>query len=103
MLLSRSGFVRLSVVKPLALGSAQQRIGALRVIEAERGPVIALEGGFGEIAMQVSLADVMELPVNGPLEQSEERLDRVGMMEAAGPNILVSRMVDGAVSRELAA
>src|SRR4051812_9722272 len=48
-------------------------------------------------------ADVVELPVNGALEQREERLDRVGMVKAARPNVLVSRMVNGAVSRKLSA
>lgn len=53
--------------------------------------------------MQMRLADVVELPVNRSLQQREERLDGVGIVEAAGSNILVSGMVDRAVSGELPA
>src|SRR3954471_15309642 len=49
------------------------------------------------------LADVMELPIDSALEQREERLDCVGVVKAACPNVFVSRMVDGSVPRKLAA
>jgi hypothetical protein len=60
--------------------------------------VVVLEVRFGEVAMQVRFADVVELPVHGSLQYGEERLDGVGVMEAAGSNVLVSRMIDGPVS-----
>jgi hypothetical protein len=97
------GFVRLSVKKPLAFDAAQQSGGALRVVIAERFAVIEFEVGFGEVAMQVSLADVVELPVNRPFEEHEEPLDGVGMVETASPHILIRRMVDGAMTGKLAA
>ena len=90
--------VRLSIVQPLAFGPAQQRFGTIRVVEPERSPVIVFEVRFGKVAVQVRFADVVELPVHGALEQREERLDCVGVVEAARANVLVSRMVDGAVS-----
>jgi hypothetical protein len=45
---------------------------------------------------------VVELSVNGPLEQSNEAFDRVGMVETASADILISRVVDRAVTSELA-
>jgi hypothetical protein len=53
--------------------------------------------------MQMSLRNVVELPVNGTLEQREERLDRIRMVEPARADILISRVVDRAVTSELAA
>ena len=51
--------------------------------------MVVFEIGFGEVTMQMSLADMVELPVNGPLEQSEEPLDRVGVVKAASAHIFV--------------
>ena len=53
------GFVRLSIVQPLALGPAQQSFGPIRVIESERSPVVLLEVCFGKVAVQMRFADVM--------------------------------------------
>ncbi len=51
----------------------------------------------------MGLANMMELPMDRPLEQREERFDSVRMMEAASPDILVSRVIDGPLAGELAA
>ena len=59
--------------------------------------MVVFEVRFGEIAVQVRFADMMKLPVHGTFQQREEQLNRVGMVEAARPNVFVSRMVDGAV------
>jgi hypothetical protein len=58
--------------------------------------MIVFEVRFGEIPKEMRLADMVELAVHGALEQSEERFDRVGMVEAAGADIFVSRVVDSA-------
>jgi hypothetical protein len=65
------GFVRLSIQKPLPLCSAQQRGCALRIVDPERDAVIVFEVRFGEIAVQVRLANVMELAVDGALETTQ--------------------------------
>jgi hypothetical protein len=64
--------------------------------------LVVFEIGFREVAMQMRLANVVELSVNGPLEQSNEAFDRVGMVETASADILISRVVDRAVTSELA-
>jgi len=58
------GFVRLSIHQPFALGTPQQSLGPFNVRNLAR---VVFEIGFGQIPMQMSLADGMELPVNSPL------------------------------------
>jgi hypothetical protein len=41
---------------------------------------------------------VMELTEDGALEQSEKRFDCIGVMEPTGPNVLVSAVIDAAMS-----
>ena len=48
--------------------------------------------------MQMSLADVVELAVDGPFQQRKERLDGVGMMKTASPRVLILAVLDRTVT-----
>ena len=86
--------------KPLALGADQQGGSAIPVAQITG---VRPEIELGQVAVQVGLADGVECPEDTPLQQREVRLNRVGMVEAACFDIFASRVVDGAVSRELLA
>ena len=64
--------------------------------------MVVFEIGFAKVAVQVSLADVVELAVNGALEQRKKAFNRIRVMEPASADILVSRVVDRAVTGKLA-
>jgi hypothetical protein len=61
----------------------------LRVVNAESGAVIVFEVSFGEVTVQMGLADVVELAVDGAFEQRKERLDGIGVMKPASADILL--------------
>src|SRR5207248_112439 len=89
--------VRLSIQKPLALRAAQKVVSALRIRDVA---AVVPEIEFREVAVQMGFADMVEVAIDAALHR-EERLDRVGMVKPASANILVSRVVDGAVTGEL--
>ena len=77
------GFVRLSIQKPLALGAAQECSGAIGIVVSERERWLYLKSASAKVTMQVGLADIVELAVNGALEQSRRSLRPCWLMEAA--------------------
>src|SRR5439155_810364 len=62
------GFVRLSVIEPLAFGPTQQRFGALCIVKTECGAMVVFEIRFCKVAMQMRFADMVELPVHGAFQ-----------------------------------
>ena len=63
----------------------------------ERRAVVVFEIHLSQITVQMGLADVVESAVDHPLEQAKNDFDRIGVVEAASADVLVSGMVDGAV------
>ena len=94
------GLVRLSVQEALTLCGGEKRGGALCVRHVAG---VGAEIELGEVAVQVSLADVVEGAVNATLEEREMAFDRVGMHEAAEPHIFLGGMVDAGMAGELIA
>ena len=94
------GLVSLMVLQALALRSRQQGVGA-RCIRHVTAVISEIE--FREIAGQVLLADAVERAIDATLQDREVAFNRVGMDEAAKPDIFVGGMVHGAVSREFLA
>ena len=75
----------------------------MRIVDPERGAVVVFEIRFGQVAVQMRLTDMMELAIDSALEQANKAFDGICMVETASANVLVSRMVDGPVTREFLA
>lgn len=89
------GSVRLPIQEPLALCRCEQGgcpfpIGHIAGVGAE------IE--LGKVPVKVRLADVVERPEDAAFQQREMAFDRVGMMEAAGFDVFLGRVVDRAVA-----
>jgi hypothetical protein len=65
--------------------------------------VLARKSNSTKVAVQVSLADVVECAVNAALQQREMAFNRIGVVEPAGPHVFLGRVIDGAMARELGA
>ncbi len=64
-------------------------------------PLIVAEIEFGQISLQMSLADVVIRPIDRALHDGKVALNGVGVNVAA--NVIASTLVDGTVQRKLAA
>ena len=78
---------------------------ALNALEGCRRtfPVLHLAGvpfeiPFGQIAMQMRLADRMVRAVNSALHEAETRFRSVDVQKMAKPHVLVRTVVDGAMA-----
>lgn len=87
-----------SIGEPLALDTAQDIASAFGIVYAECDPVVVPEVEFGEVAVQMFLADVLIDAVDAAFQDGEETFRGIGMGVAA--NVFISRVVDGAVAGE---
>jgi hypothetical protein len=78
-----SGFgglaVSRSIGQPLADNPAKGALRPLYVIDAELNPIAVAEIEFGEVAVQMGLADVKIAAVDPALQGREETLDGIGV------------------------
>ncbi len=65
------------------------------------GKLIVAEIEFGQISLQMSLADVVICPIDRALHDGKVALNAIGVNVAA--NVIASALIDGTVQRKLAA
>ena len=92
--------MRLSVQEPLALGAGEQR-GCPFPIRQVAG--VGAEIELCEVARQMRFADVVKRPVDAAFEQREMAFDRVGMREAAEPDVFLGAVIDARMAGEFVA
>jgi hypothetical protein len=89
------GSVRYPVRQPLALDPPEGRSRAFPVLHLASVP---FEIPFGQIAVQMGLANRVVCSEQGPLHEAETAFRGVDMQEAAHAHVFVGRMVHGAVA-----
>ena len=86
------------VSESLAADAFERGVSAFCIVEASRFPMVVSEIELSDIPLKVLFSDMMVSADQTALEKREKTLDGVGMHVAA--NVLVARMVDGAVLAE---
>jgi len=90
-----------SVSKPLAGSATQRAIGAFFIVDPERHSVVMPKIELGQIPMQMMLGHVVVDADDAALEHAEIAFRGVGVPEG-GANVLLGRMIHGAMPGKLA-
>jgi hypothetical protein len=81
--LSVRGFTRLSIGQPFAFDTFERALGAFDILDAKARAIVVAEIEFGEIAMQMLLADVVECTNYAALENRKIVFSGIDVNEAA--------------------